>query len=143
MDVLLATVRKIRYQQNLLGRTIAVVVITGTTKWSHVRLHLERIAVVVKAATPGSYAEIDIPFSKTKRNPHVAETVLASRCKVHRIYEDESAHFAGIHCGTHAYPRRAERVSDQDVRGTRMHLLERLMQEQCDVLKRRGLLIVF
>lgn len=64
VDVLLTTDRRIRYQQNLLGRKIALVVITGTTKWSHVRLHLGRIAVVVNAATPGSYAEIDISFSK-------------------------------------------------------------------------------
>jgi hypothetical protein len=37
-------------------------VLTGSTKWSRVRLHLERIAAVVNAATPGSYTEIDIPF---------------------------------------------------------------------------------
>jgi hypothetical protein len=37
-------------------------ILTGTTKWSQVRLHLERIASVVNAATPGSYTEIDIPF---------------------------------------------------------------------------------
>ena len=63
VDLLLTTDRRIRYQQNLAGRKIALVVLTGTTKWSHVRLHLERIAAVVNAATPGSYTEIDIPFS--------------------------------------------------------------------------------
>ena len=63
VDVLLTTDRRIRYQQNLAGRRIALVVLTGTTKWSRVRLHLERIAAVVNAATPGSYIEIDIPFS--------------------------------------------------------------------------------
>ena len=62
IDLLLTTDRRIRYQQNLAGRKIALVVLTGTTKWSRVRLHLERIAAVVNAATAGSYAEIDIPF---------------------------------------------------------------------------------
>ena len=62
LDLLLATDRRIRYQQNLAGRKIALVVLTGSTKWSRVRLHLERIADLVNAAIPGSYAEIDIPF---------------------------------------------------------------------------------
>ena len=52
-----------RYQQNLAGRKLALVVLTGTTKWSRVRLHLPRIAAVVDAAKPGSYMEIEIPFS--------------------------------------------------------------------------------
>jgi hypothetical protein len=33
-DMLLTTDRRIRYQQNLTGRKIALVVLTGTTKWS-------------------------------------------------------------------------------------------------------------
>lgn len=63
VDLLLTTDRRIRHQQNLAVRRIALVVLTGTTKWSRVRLHLERIAAVVNAVTPGSYVEIDIPFS--------------------------------------------------------------------------------
>jgi hypothetical protein len=59
---LFTTDQRIRYQQNLTGRKISIVVLTGTTKWSHVRLHLERIAAVVDATTPGSYTEIPIPF---------------------------------------------------------------------------------
>jgi hypothetical protein len=62
LDLLLTTDRRIRYQQNLAGRNIALVVLTGATKWSRVRLHLERIAAVVNAATPGSYTEVFIPF---------------------------------------------------------------------------------
>ena len=62
LDLLLTTDRRIRYQQNLAGRKIALVVLTGTTKWARVRLHLERIAVAVNEATPGSYAEVDMPF---------------------------------------------------------------------------------
>ena len=62
VDLLLTTDQRIRYQQNLTDRKIAIVVLTGTTKWSRVRLHQERIAAAVSAATPGSYTEVVIPF---------------------------------------------------------------------------------
>ena len=62
VDLLLTTDQRIRYQQNLTGWKIAIVVLAGTTKWSRVRLQLERIAAVVRAATPGSCAEVNIPF---------------------------------------------------------------------------------
>ena len=62
VDLLFTTDQRIRYQQNLAGRKIAIVVLTGTTKWSRVRLHLERIAAVVDKTKPGSYTEILIPF---------------------------------------------------------------------------------
>ena len=62
VDVLFTTDQRIRFQQNLQNRRIALVVLTGTTRWSRVRMHLERIAASIDAATPGSYAEVDIPF---------------------------------------------------------------------------------
>jgi len=62
LDLLITTDRRIRHQQNLSGRKIALVVLTGSTKWSQVRLHLDRIAGVVNTATPSSYAEVEIPF---------------------------------------------------------------------------------
>ncbi|HEX3681116.1 MAG TPA: hypothetical protein VHU83_01145 [Bryobacteraceae bacterium] len=62
VDVLLTTDRRIRYQQNLANRDIALVVLTGSTKWSRVRAHLERIATAVNGAGPGSYIEVAIPF---------------------------------------------------------------------------------
>ena len=46
-----------RYQQNLAGRRIAIVVL-GTPQWPVVKLHLEKIAAAVTAATPGSYTEV-------------------------------------------------------------------------------------
>jgi hypothetical protein len=60
-DVLLTTDKRIRYQQNLTSRRIAIVVLRNST-WRIVRLHLDRIATVLAEATPGSYAEVDIPF---------------------------------------------------------------------------------
>ena len=61
VDLLFTTDRRIRYQQNLTGRKIAIIVLAGTTKWSRVRRHVDRIAAAVNAATPGSYTEVEIP----------------------------------------------------------------------------------
>ena len=60
-EVLLSTDKNIRYQQNLSGRKIALVIL-GHSQWPAVRLHLDRIAAAVNACTPGSYAELEIPF---------------------------------------------------------------------------------
>jgi hypothetical protein len=62
VDILFTTDRNLRYQQNLSGRRISIVVLVGTTKWSKVRLHLERISAIVNDVRPGSYVEVDIPF---------------------------------------------------------------------------------
>jgi len=62
IDLLLTTDRRMRYQQNLSSRRITVVVLVGTTKWSKVRMHLERIAAGIESARPGSYSEITIPM---------------------------------------------------------------------------------
>jgi hypothetical protein len=61
-DLLLTTDQRIRYQQNLTGRKIAILVLAGSTKWSRVRLQMDTIAQAVNAATPGSYAEVVISF---------------------------------------------------------------------------------
>jgi hypothetical protein len=63
VELLLTTDRRIRYQQNLTRRKLAVVVLTGTTKWSRVRMHFQQIAAAVDAVTSGGYTEVDIPFS--------------------------------------------------------------------------------
>lgn len=60
-DLLLTTDKRIRYQQNLTNRKIAIVVL-GNSTWRIVRLHLDRIVEAVDAATPGSYAEVQIPL---------------------------------------------------------------------------------
>jgi hypothetical protein len=59
-DVFLTADKNIRYQQNLAGRRIAVVVL-NTPQWPLVRLHTTEIAAAVNAATPGSYVEVQIP----------------------------------------------------------------------------------
>jgi hypothetical protein len=60
-ELLLTTDKRIRYQQNLKGRKIAIVVL-GNSAWRIVRKHLDRVAAAVNTATPGSYVEVDIPF---------------------------------------------------------------------------------
>jgi hypothetical protein len=59
-EVFLTADKNIRYQQNLAGREIAVVVLS-TPQWPIVRLHVAKIAAAVNAATPGSYVGVQIP----------------------------------------------------------------------------------
>jgi hypothetical protein len=65
VDLLLTTDRRIRYQQNLKVRRIALVVLTGSTRWSAVRQHADRIATAVASAIAGSYSEVEIPLEPT------------------------------------------------------------------------------
>jgi len=59
--VMVTSDKSIRYQQNLEGRTIALVVLTQG-RWGAVRKRLMEIVQAVNAATPGSYTEVEIPF---------------------------------------------------------------------------------
>jgi hypothetical protein len=59
-DVLLTTDKNIRFQQNLAGRKIAVVVI-GYQQWPALQRHIDRVVAAVNAATPGSYTEVEVP----------------------------------------------------------------------------------
>ena len=60
-DVLVTADKNIRYQQNLGGRKIAIIVLTQL-RWTLVRKRLVEIASAVNAASPGSFAEVEIPF---------------------------------------------------------------------------------
>jgi hypothetical protein len=59
-DVFVTADKNMRYQQNLAGRRIALVVLS-TPQWPRVRLHVESIAAAVNASTPGSCIEVEIP----------------------------------------------------------------------------------
>ena len=54
------TDRNIRYQQNLAGRKIAIVIL-GKGRWRLIRKRLVEIAATVSAVMPGSVIEIEIP----------------------------------------------------------------------------------
>jgi predicted nuclease of predicted toxin-antitoxin system len=61
-DILLTTDKNLRYQQNLAGRKIAIVVL-GQQQWPRLRPHIRRVLEAVNAVTPGSLAEVDIPYA--------------------------------------------------------------------------------
>jgi hypothetical protein len=63
-DLLLTADKSVRYQQNLEGRRIALVVLS-TPRWPVVKLQVDKIAAAVNTATPGSYFEVETPPSRS------------------------------------------------------------------------------
>lgn len=59
-EVLLTTDNSLAYQQDLKGRTIAIVVLTRN-RWRTVQRTIPKISAAVDAATPGSFTIIEIP----------------------------------------------------------------------------------
>ena len=59
-EVLITTDKNLSYQQNLAGRKIAIVVL-GLGRWSVMKRYVAQIVAAVNAATPGSFAEVEIP----------------------------------------------------------------------------------
>ena len=60
-DLIVTADNNMRYQQNLTGRRIAIVVLS-TPQWPRIRRHVVRIAAIVSGAAPGSYTEVEIPY---------------------------------------------------------------------------------
>ena len=60
-EVLITADKNIRYQQNLMEHKIAIVVLTQL-RWKLVRKKLTEIGAAVNLASPGSFAEVEIPF---------------------------------------------------------------------------------
>jgi hypothetical protein len=58
-DVLLTTDKNLKYQQNLSGRRIAIVVLS-TTSWPRIRVGVTKVAEAVASAVAGSYAEVAV-----------------------------------------------------------------------------------
>jgi hypothetical protein len=61
-DVLLTTDNSIAYQQNLIGRRIAIIVLSRN-RWRLVQRTIPRIVAAINAAGPGSYTIIEVPLS--------------------------------------------------------------------------------
>ena len=59
-EVFVTTDKNIRYQQNLAGRRIAIVII-GYSRWPGLEPHVDRVVAAVDEATPGSFVEVEIP----------------------------------------------------------------------------------
>ena len=60
-EVLVTTDKNLRYQQNLTGRKIAIVVL-GQGRWTLIRPHPAKVVAAVNTASAGSFAEVDIPY---------------------------------------------------------------------------------
>ena len=60
-ELLLTTDNNLAYQQNLKGRKIAIVVLSRN-RWRSVQRRMPQIVEAVDAATPGTYAVIEIPI---------------------------------------------------------------------------------
>ena len=56
-DLIITTDQSLRYQQNLIGRRLAILVLP-TTRWPEIREHTAEIAAAVHETTPGSYREL-------------------------------------------------------------------------------------
>jgi hypothetical protein len=59
-DVMVSADKNIRYQQNLSGRKIALVVLSRS-KWSSVEPVVSEVVAAVDAAGVGSYIEVTVP----------------------------------------------------------------------------------
>jgi hypothetical protein len=64
-ELLVTPDKNMRYQQNLRGRKIAIIVLRNALRnaqWLVLRRYVDRVVVAVNASAPGSFAEVDIPF---------------------------------------------------------------------------------
>lgn len=59
-QLFVTTDQNLRYQQNLRGRHIAIVVLLSTS-WPRIRQHVPEILEMINAVSPGGYVEIPIP----------------------------------------------------------------------------------
>ena len=59
-EVFVTTDKNLRYQQDLEGRRIAVVVI-GHAQWPSLEPHVALVVAAIDQAAPGSYEEVEIP----------------------------------------------------------------------------------
>ena len=60
-DVMITTDKGIRYQQQLTGRRLALVVIS-TNDWTRIRHSKAVVVDTMSEVSPGCFLEIDIPF---------------------------------------------------------------------------------
>lgn len=59
-DAIITTDQNLRYQQNLAGRRVAIVVLS-TTDWRRIRAHTDMVLRTIEALAPGAYIELSIP----------------------------------------------------------------------------------
>lgn len=59
-DAVITTDQNLRYQQNLAGRRLAIVVLL-TTNWPIIRPHARIVAAAVAQLAPNAYVELEFP----------------------------------------------------------------------------------
>jgi len=59
-EIFVTADKNIRYQQNLAGRKIAVVIL-GNAQWPVLRSHVDKVVTALEEAPPGTYTEVEIP----------------------------------------------------------------------------------
>jgi hypothetical protein len=58
-QILVTTDQNLRYQQNLQGRRIAIVVLLSTS-WPRIRLRIDEVVNAINTASAGGYVEVSI-----------------------------------------------------------------------------------
>ena len=58
-EVLVTTDKNLKYQQNLTGRSLAIVVLS-TTSWPRIRAVTAKVLQAVDSAHPGSFIEVSV-----------------------------------------------------------------------------------
>ena len=62
-DALITTDQNLRYQQNLAGRGLAILVLP-TTSWPMIQEHIDKVTTAVNALAAGDFVEVVFPASK-------------------------------------------------------------------------------
>ena len=64
-EIIVTTDHNLRYQQNLGGRRLAILVLM-TTNWRNIRAHTDYVVAAVSALRPGDYRELQFPPSTSR-----------------------------------------------------------------------------
>ena len=67
-EVMITCDQNIRYQQNLAGRRLALVVLT-TNHWDTIQANSDGILPAVESATAGGFVVVDMPKPPRRRRP--------------------------------------------------------------------------
>jgi predicted nuclease of predicted toxin-antitoxin system len=59
-EIFVTTDKHLKYQQNLIGRSLAIVVLL-TTSWPRISRHLPAVVAAIDQAQRGSYVEVSVP----------------------------------------------------------------------------------
>jgi hypothetical protein len=58
-DLFITTDQQIRYQQNLAGRQLAILVLLSTS-WPKIRMHISQVTAAIEKIRPGEYVELSV-----------------------------------------------------------------------------------